>query len=221
MKPEKIYTLSDGRKIKASELAEILAITTRAARNRLNKYSNVKQIFTTTSQLQAEKAKIWTLSNGIKGTVHNLALESGLKEATIRQRLATTIIAEKVFAKQTLQAQLYTLNDGSKLTVQEYATKMKISAQDAKIEILDKAINSEKNQKHYLLDNGMYVTIEDVMSTAGISITAARYRLNTSKNASKVLRRSYKNRDVHTIPASHHMFKCNLTGSILKIAIGT
>jgi hypothetical protein len=98
---------------------------------------------------------------------------------------------------------------------------MKISAQDAKIEILDKAINSEKNQKHYLLDNGMYVTIEDVMSTAGISITAARYRLNTSKNASKVLRRSYKNRDVHTIPASHHMFKCNLTGSILKIAIGT
>jgi|TARA_B110000211_G_scaffold172706_1_gene195003 hypothetical protein len=219
MKPEKIYILSNGRQIKASELAGILEITTRAARNRLNKYVNVEHVFTTTSQLKAEKAKVWTLSNGLQGTVHCLALMSGLKEDTIRQRLANSTLVEKVFAKQTLKAKLFTLIDGTKLTVQEYATRMKISAENAQLQLIRIAIDSQNPRKSYLLDNGIYVTIEDVMNSAGISMSAAKYRLNTSKDAKKVLRKSYKQTGKRDVPACHHMFQCNLTGSILKISL--
>lgn len=219
MKPEKIYTLSNGRQITASALAEELSITTRAARNRLNRGNDIAQVFKTTSQLKADKAKVWTLSNGVQGTVQCIALLTGLKEDTLRQRLSKSTEAEKVLAKQTLKIELFTLLDGTSITIQDYATKMLISASQAKRQLLNMAIESKALQTAHKLSNGVYVTVEDVMSIAGISNTAAKYRLRQSNDPCKILRKPCRSLLTPIRSTSHHMFQCNVTGSIHKSAI--
>lgn len=219
MKIEKTYHLSDGQIITASELSKALGITKRAARNRLNKENDALQVYKTTSELHAEKAKIWTLSNGIKGTVQSLALMSGLKEDTLRQRLANSTNVNKVFAKQTLKTKLFLLGDGTKVTVQEYATRMKLSAECAQNELINIALDSECPRKQFKLSNGTTVTLDEVMKIAGITNTAAKYRLNISNDPKKVLKKSIRLKRQSLVPNCHHMFQCDRTGSIMKIGI--
>jgi hypothetical protein len=213
MKPEKIYTLSNGEEITASQLSLKLNITTRAARNRLNKYSQVEQVFKSTSELQgATKAKIYTLSNGMTGTVCFFARLAGLKEDTIRQRLANSNDYKKVLAKQTIKAKLYTLPDETKVTVQDYASSMNITAEQAEQCLNDIAIFCEVSQKVFELSDGKCVTIADIVEAAGVSINTAKARIKASLDTSFVLKPTKKSITKNAI----HMFSCHKTGNLVK-----
>ena len=142
-----------------------------------------------------------------------------IKEDTLRQRLANSTNVNKVFAKQTLKTKLFLLGDGTKVTVQEYATRMKLSAECAQNELINIALDSECPRKQFKLSNGTTVTLDEVMKIAGITNTAAKYRLNISNDPKKVLKKSIRLKRQSLVPNCHHMFQCDRTGSIMKIGI--
>ena len=187
------YTLSNDVKITANQLANKLSITPAAARYRLRKSNNATIIFSSTKQLLAGEAKIWTLSDGTIGTVRCFSKLTGLKENTLRQRLALSIDRDYVFRESTdqfqkLNANIYKLSDGSETTVQDFSKEMKLSSAQAHDILTDISISVRQHRMIYQLSDGKQVTLEDVIDITGLSASAAKKRIHKSRIASEVLK---------------------------------
>lgn len=187
------YTLSNNVKITAKQLADQLGITAAAARYRLKKSHNATIVFSSTKQLLAGDAKIWMLSDGTTGTVRDFSKLTGLKENTLRQRLALSIDRDHVLkATETqfekLNANIYKLSDGSETTVQDFAKEMNISSSQAHDILTEISISVRQHRMIYQLSNGQQITLEDIINITGLSGSAAKKRINKSRIASDVLK---------------------------------
>lgn len=235
-----IYTLNDGQNITAKELAVKLNITPSAARYRLRKTKDASLIFKTSIELISSDAKVWVLNDGISGTVRYLSQISGLKENTLRQRLLISTDPEFVLKPpvfEMLNANIYTLSDGSETSVQELATQMKVSSSQAHSILKDISISVRQHRKTYFLSDGQVVTLNDVINITGLSKSAAKKRLNKSKDVAIVLKphrikskqieskseqESYPNK-FNLIQASigdkYRLQECGKTGKLIRVAI--
>jgi hypothetical protein len=186
------YTLTDQRVVTAQEVAKDVGITVCAARLRLKRSNDPKVIFAESNKTTDfnESAKVYKLSNGLEVTVRELRDLTGLRENTLRQRLKVSTDYEYVtrpLVFENLDAKIYVLDDGSRVTVSEIAKKRNCSPAAAYDFLEKRAVSTERTRKKYQLDDGQQVSIEDVAERIGISLSMAKKRLLKSRDPQFVL----------------------------------
>lgn len=86
------YTLTDASVVTANDVATRVGITVCAARLRLKRSNDPGVVFAEpnkTTDFTAD-ATVFTLSNGLQATVRELRDLTGIRENTLRQRLAVS-----------------------------------------------------------------------------------------------------------------------------------
>jgi len=93
-KPQKIYTLDDGTKIRPGDLAKKLRMSVPAARARLDKYTDPVAVFRLVGgdrPKRTYKCKEYTLSDGTTQTARDLCKKYDVPLGTMRNRLSNGI----------------------------------------------------------------------------------------------------------------------------------
>ncbi len=159
------YTLTNHQVVTAQEVAKAVGITVCAARLRLKRSNDPKVIFAESNKTTDfnESATVFRLSNGLEATVRELRDLTGLRENTIRQRLKVSTDYEYVtrpLVFENLDAKIYVLQDGSRVTVSEIAKQRNCST----------------------------VTAKEVSDVTGLSFEGAKDRLRKSTNRKVVFK---------------------------------
>jgi len=186
------YTLTNHQVVTAQEVAKSVGITVCAARLRLKRSNDPKVIFAESNKTTDfnESATVFRLSNGLEATVRELRDLTGLRENTIRQRLKVSTDYEYVtrpLVFENLDAKIYVLQDGSRVTVSEIAKKRNCSPAAAYDYLEKRAVETERIRKKYQLNDGQRVSIEDVAERTGVSMSMAKKRLLKSRDPQFVL----------------------------------
>lgn len=189
----KTHTLSDGRQVTSSQVAQLAGISTHAANWRLHRSKDPDFVLAPPGEVfdAAAGAKVFVLDDGQSGTVRQLAEKAGLRINTMRQRLKNSLDPAYVMRPEVfdcLHGKIYTLPDGTETTVKQMAIDRQCS-DTAAYDFLE-ALNlpTRRYLKEYVLDTGIKVTVDDVIQRTGLSRSAAKKRLAKSRKAADVLK---------------------------------
>lgn len=186
------YTLSDNRVVTAKEVADSVGITVCAARLRLKRSKDPKVVFAEPNKTTDHTldAKVHRLSNGLEATVRELRDLTGIKENTLRQRLKVSTDFDYVtrpLVFEDLDAKIYIFQDGSEITVGEFANARGCSNAAAYDLLESMSLETKQARKRYQLDDGSFVTTQEVVEITGVSHRTAKRRVQSSTDPKYVL----------------------------------
>ena len=100
-KPFKIYTLDDLSTITAPELSEKAGINIKTARARLGRFTDPTELFKAPTKANNKGCfKVYTLDDGSKWTIPEMAEETGLTRQAIASRIYLTKDPVKLLSKK-------------------------------------------------------------------------------------------------------------------------
>lgn len=142
------------------------------------------------SNKKSKKAQIHTLSNGVKGTLIELAELANTTSVTISTRLKQSNDADFVLKKPVvLEAKIHKLSDGTQGTAREFARQCGVaentinhrlkSSNDPDV-VLANPIKRKNSQKKYCMNNGDILTVAQLKQQRNCSDSMA-YRILQSE----------------------------------------